>query len=135
MLDAQITAAILGVGLAGAIFYLVRRDHLHGPFAAWWLMVAASTLVLGMFPSLVIWLGKLTGINYAPVLPIIIGLSMVLLRLLKLDIDRSRQERQMRRLTQKLAILEQELEQLRKASTPVRPNAPAGPTSASNDPS
>jgi hypothetical protein len=114
MLDAQITAAILGIGLAGAIFYLVRRDHLHGPFAAWWLMVAAATLVLGMFPSLVIWLGKLTGINYAPVLPIIIGLSMVLLRLLKLDIDRSRQERRMRRLTQKLAILEQEIEQLRR---------------------
>jgi hypothetical protein len=35
MLDAQITAAILGIALAGAIFYLVRRDHLHGPFAAW----------------------------------------------------------------------------------------------------
>ncbi|MEO7012837.1 MAG: DUF2304 domain-containing protein [Dokdonella sp.] len=114
MLDAQITAAILGVGLAGAILYLVRRDHLHGPFAAWWLMVAAATLILGMFPSLVVWLGKLTGINYAPVLPIIIGLSMVLLRLLKLDIDRSRQERRMRRLTQKLAILEQEIEQLRR---------------------
>jgi hypothetical protein len=113
MLDAQITAAILGFTLAGAIFYLVRRDHLHGPFAAWWLMVAAATLILGMFPALVIWLGKLTGINYAPVLPIIIGLSMVLLRLLKLDIDRSRQERQMRRLTQKLAILEQEIERLR----------------------
>ena len=39
---------------------------------------------------------------------------MVLLRLLKLDIDRSRQERRMRRLTQKLAILEQEIEQLRR---------------------
>ena len=116
MLDAQITAAILGIGLAGAIFYLVRRDHLHGPFAAWWLMVAAATLVLGMFPALVIWLGKLTGINYAPVLPIIIGLSLVLLRLLKLDVDRSRQERQMRRLTQKLAILEQEIAQLREQS-------------------
>lgn len=119
MLDAQITAAILGIGLAGAIFFLVRRDHLHGPFAAWWLMVATATLLLGMFPSLVIWLGRLTGINYAPVLPIIIGLSMVLLRLLKLDIDRSRQERQMRRLTQKLAILEREIEQLRSpARTP-----------------
>ena len=116
MLDAQITAAILGIGLAGAIFFLVRHDHLHGPFAAWWLSVAAATLALGMFPSLVIWLGRLTGINYAPVLPIIIGLSMVLLRLLKLDIDRSRQERQMRRLTQKLAILEQEIERLRSAA-------------------
>ncbi len=117
MLNAQITAAILGIGLAGAIFYLVRRDHLHGPFAAWWLAVAAATLALGMFPSLVVWLGVLTGISYAPVVPIIVGLSFVLLRMLKLDIDRSRQERQVRRLTQKLAILEQELERLRQAPT------------------
>jgi hypothetical protein len=49
---------------------------------------------------------------YAPVLPIIIGLSLILIRLLKLDIDRSKQERRMRRLTQKLAILEQELDRL-----------------------
>ena len=115
MLNAQITAAILGIGLAGAIFYLVRRDHLHGPFAAWWLAVAAATLALGMFPSLVVWLGVLTGISYAPVVPIIVGLSFVLLRMLKLDIDRSRQERQVRRLTQKLAILEQEIERMRQA--------------------
>ena len=113
MLDAQITAAILGVCLAGAIFYLVRRDHLHGPYAAWWLMVAAATLILGIFPAVVTWLGLLTGLKYAPVLPIIVALSLILLRLLKLDIDRSRQERQIRRLTQKLAILDHELQSLR----------------------
>ena len=113
MLDAQITAAILGVCLAGAIFYLVRRAHLHGPYAAWWLMVAAATLILGIFPAVVTWLGLLTGIKYAPVLPIIVALSLILLRLLKLDIDRSRQERQIRRLTQKLAILDHELQSLR----------------------
>ena len=45
-------------------------------------------------------------------LPIIVGLSLVLIRLLKLDVDRSKQERQIRRLTQKLAILEQELDRL-----------------------
>ena len=45
-------------------------------------------------------------------LPIVVGLSLVLIRMLKLDIDRSQQERQIRRLTQKLAILEQELDRL-----------------------
>lgn len=112
MLTGQITSAILGVGLAGAILFLVRRDHLHGPFALWWFAVATATFVLGVFPNVVIWLGRATGIVYAPVLPIIIGLSLVLIRLLKLDIDRSKQERQIRRLTQKLAILEQELDRL-----------------------
>ncbi|MEO8458884.1 MAG: DUF2304 domain-containing protein, partial [Dokdonella sp.] len=51
---------------------------------------------------------------------IIIGLSFVLLRLLKLDIERSRQERQLRRLTQKLAILERELD-IRNGSTYANP--------------
>jgi hypothetical protein len=112
MLTGQITSAVLGVGLAGAILFLVRRDHLHGPYAMWWFAVAAATFVLGVFPNVVVWLGRETGIGYAPVLPIIIGLSLVLIRLLKLDIDRSKHERKMRRLTQKLAILEQELERL-----------------------
>lgn len=111
-LTSQITSAILGTALAGAILFLVRRDHLHGPYAMWWFAVAAATLVLGVFPQTVVWLGDITGIGYAPVLPIIIGLSLVLIRLLKLDVDRSRQERQIRRLTQKLAILEQELDRI-----------------------
>jgi hypothetical protein len=112
MLTGQITSAILGIALAGAILFLVRRDHLHGPYAVWWFAVAAATFVLGVFLGVVTWLGHATGIVYAPVLPIIVGLSLVLIRLLKLDIDRSRQERRLRRLTQKLAILEQELERL-----------------------
>jgi len=112
MLTGQITSAILGVVIAGAILFLVRRDHLHGPYALWWLGVAAATFVLGVFPKVVAWLGRETGIVYAPVLPIIIAVALILIRMLKLDIDRSRQERQMRRLTQKLAILERELERL-----------------------
>lgn len=109
MVTGQITSAILGIALAGAILFLVRRDHLHGPYALWWFAVAAATFALGVFPKLIPWLGKVTGIFYAPVLPIVVGLSLVLIRMLKLDVDRSKQERRVRRLTQKLAILEQEL--------------------------
>lgn len=116
-MTAQITAALLGLALAGSILYLVRRDHLHGPYALWWLIVAAATLVLGFVPRTIDWLAHLSGIAYPPVLPIIIGLSLILLRLLQLDIERSRQERQIRRLNQKLAILEEELTTLRRALT------------------
>ncbi len=125
MLTAHATGAVLGVALALSILILVRKDHLHGPYALWWFAVAAAAFVLGVFPHLVDWLGRLTGIAYAPVLPILVGLSLVLVRLLKLDIDRSRQERRLRRLTQKLAILEQELSQL--AARPTQPDdaAPA----------
>lgn len=114
----QITAALIGLLLASSILFLVRRDHLHGPYALWWLIVAASTLVLGVAPRLVDRLAEFAGIAYPPVLPIIIGVSLILIRLLQLDIERSRQERQIRRLTQKLAILEEEILRLRDASAP-----------------
>ena len=114
-MSAVITTALIGILMATAILYLVRRDHLHGSYALWWLAVAAAALLLGIFPQTIDWLGRITGIAYAPVLPIIFGLGMILLRMLKMDIDRSRSERQLRRLTQKLGILEEELAQTREA--------------------
>ncbi|MEO8672694.1 MAG: DUF2304 domain-containing protein [Tahibacter sp.] len=122
-MSAQITAALLGLLLAGSILYLVRRDHLHGPYALWWLIIAAATLVLGFVPRTIDWLAHLSGVAYPPVLPIILGLSLILLRMLQLDIERSRQERQIRRLNQKLAILEEELTSLQNARlrTPKEP--------------
>jgi hypothetical protein len=114
-MTAQITAGFIGVLLAGTILYLVRRDHLHGSYALWWLAIAAVILLLGVFPPVIDWLGRVTGIYYPPVLPIIVGIGMILIRMLKMDIDRSQQERQLRRLTQKLAILEQEIGAARRA--------------------
>lgn len=119
-MNSQITSALIGALLAGAILYLVRRDHMHGSYALWWLAIAAAILVLGVFPPVIDWLGRVTGISYPPVLPIIVGIGMILIRMLRTDIDRSRQERQLRRLAQKLAILEQELSAVRRdrASAP-----------------
>jgi len=124
-MNAALTTSIIGVLIAGAILYLVRRDHLHGSYALWWLAVAAATLLLSAFPKAVDWLGHITGIYYPPILPIIVAIGMILLRMLKMDIDRSRSERQLRRLTQKIGILEQELVDAKRTSAagtePVRP--------------
>ena len=108
-MTSQLTSAAIGILLAGAILYLVRRDHMHGSYALWWLAIAAAILLLGVFPPVIDGLGRITGISYPPILPIIVGIGMILIRMLRTDIDRSRQERQLRRLAQKLAILEQEL--------------------------
>lgn len=124
-MTAQITAGILGALLAGAILYLVRRDHLHGSYALWWLAVAVVILLLGVFPPVIDWLGRVTGISYPPVLPIIVGIGMILIRMLKMDIDRSQQERQLRRLTQKLAILDQEITAARSTNATSRESLPA----------
>lgn len=120
-----VATSIIGVLMAGAILYLVRRDHLHGSYALWWLAVAAAALLIGVFPQTIDWLGHVTGIYYPPVLPIIVAIGMILLRMLKMDIDRSRSERQLRRLTQKLGIIEQELVQAKKQASTLAPDAAA----------
>jgi len=104
-----IVSMVVGFALAGTILYLVRRDHLHGSYAVWWLAVAIVTLVLAVFPHIVDWLGETLGIAYPPILAIVIAMAFTLIRMLQMDIDRSRQERSLRRLTQRLAILDQEL--------------------------
>jgi hypothetical protein len=108
-----LVSSFIGICLAGAILYLVRRDHLHGSYASWWLAVAGITLILGVFPQLIDELGHFIGIYYPPILPIIVGMAFILIRMLQMDVDRSRQERNLRRLTQRIAILDQELSETR----------------------
>jgi hypothetical protein len=107
------TAAGLGIFIAGSILWLVRRDHMHGSHSLWWLAVAASALLVGFAPSAVDFIGALLGVNYPPMLLVIGVLAALLLKLLQLDIETSRRERRMRRLIQKMAIMELELRELR----------------------
>ncbi|TVQ97966.1 MAG: DUF2304 domain-containing protein [Desulfovibrionales bacterium] len=102
----QWTTALLGLGIASAILLLIRRDSLHVRHAVWWLVVAAGSMLLGFFPGLMDRLGVLLGVHYPPVLFLTMALGMVLIKILTMDIERSRQERALRRLTQRIALLE-----------------------------
>lgn len=111
---------VVGLCLAGAIFYLVRRNHLHGPYAAGWLALAAVIIVVSIWPRSIDWASQLVGIYYPPILVCMLAIAALLLKSLIGDLERSQQERSLRRLSQKLAILENELERLKRGE-PVPP--------------
>lgn len=114
MSSLHITTALLGLSLAVAIMWLLRRDHLHLVHGVFWLVVAALAALLGVWPGLVDKLAHLAGISYPPAL-LFLGAAMVLLiKALHADILNTRVEREVRRLNQRLALLE--LEQLHQAS-------------------
>jgi hypothetical protein len=125
-----LTAMALGLGLALGILWLVRRDQLHGSYAIWWLLLALVALLLGLFPGLVDWVGARFGVAYPPMLLAVVAIIAILLKLVAVDIDVTRRERRLRRLVQKVAILELELQQLRpdagKPSPALRDEAGAG---------
>ncbi|MCP5420030.1 MAG: DUF2304 domain-containing protein [Gammaproteobacteria bacterium] len=106
MITYQLTSTVIGLVIAGSILFLVRRDHMHGPYALWWLGMALLALLLGIFPQ---WFDKLAGffgVRYPPALALVMGLALMLIKMVTMDVERSRQERKIRRLAQRLAMLE-----------------------------
>ncbi len=105
----QITTMVIGVCVALVILLLVRRNHLHGGYGVWWLLIAVATAFAGMFPRLLDKVGMYLGVTYPPILVMVLAVGLILVKMLTMDLDRSRQEKQIRRMAQRVALLEEEL--------------------------
>jgi hypothetical protein len=105
----SLVTGIIGVATAITIMYLIRKDHLHVRYGLWWMAAAAAFALLGLFPSIVDYVAHRLGIAYPPVLALILGLVALVLKILVMDIERSRNTIKMQRLVQRIALLEAEL--------------------------
>ncbi len=101
-----ITTSLLGVGLAAAIVFLLRRDHLHLSHGIFWLGVAFLAAIFGVWPSTIDYLASVVGISYPPALFFLATVILLLIKALHADILNTRIERQVRRLNQRLAMYE-----------------------------
>ena len=108
----QLTSLAIGLVLAAVILLLVRRAHLHGPHALWWLGLAAAIIILGTWPRLTDLIAPYLGVSYPPIVAVILGFALVLVKMMSMDLERSRQEQGLRRLAQRLALLEARIESL-----------------------
>jgi len=108
----HVFTASTGLLTAGFILYLVRRDHLHSRYALWWIPAAIVIAILGLFPRLIDWIAPGFGISYAPIFIVVIAVIALVIKVLVMDIERSRNEVKLERLTQRLGMLEQELHEL-----------------------
>lgn len=109
MVSLQFTTTLLGAGLAGVILVLVRRDHLHLSHGAFWIVVAAVAVLLGMWPALLDRVATIAGISYPPTFLLLGAIIILFVKSLYADIASTRVERQVRRLNQRLAIYESEV--------------------------
>lgn len=105
--------ASVGLVLAAFIIYLIRRDRLSAGYTIGWFLIAAAMCVLGLFPAITDWAGKILNIHYPPILLVILACCFILMKLLFMDIDRSRRDKRIRSLVQRLALYEAEVEQKR----------------------
>ncbi len=108
----QLFSMLIGVLIGAVILFMLRRDHIHGSHAIWWLITAAGVTVLGLFPWISDILGQWLGVSYPPILAVLLGMGVLLIKVLSMDVEHARQERHVRRLTQRMALLEARLEAL-----------------------
>ncbi len=106
MITLQLTTALLGVGLAAVILLLVRRDHLYLLHGLFWVAVAVAAALLGAWPGLIDRLARVAGITYPPALLLLLATLVLFIKALHGDLVNTRIERDVRRLNQRLAMLE-----------------------------
>lgn len=110
-------SSAVGLAVAGLILWLIRRDRLHVDHGLMWIGVAIGFALLGFAPGIIDWVAQRLGIAYPPIIGVLIALALLVLKILLMDIERSHIATRTQRLTQRLAMLEAELEELRKKST------------------
>lgn len=103
---------IIGIITAITIVILIRKDHLHVRYGLWWMGVAAMFALLGLFPAIFDSFAKYLGIAYPPILAFTLGAVVLVIKILLVDIERSRKSVEQQRLTQRLALLESDLREL-----------------------
>ena len=106
MTSYNLASAAIGLTVAAIILFLVRRDQLHTRYALWWIPLAIGIGLLGVFPQITDAIAPIFGISYPPILPVLLGFVLVVVKILLMDIERSRNEVKLHRLIQRVAMLE-----------------------------
>lgn len=79
---------------------------MHGLF---WVLVAGAAAVLGAWPGLIDRLAMVLGVIYPPTLLLLLVSMVLLIKALHSDMLNTRIERDVRRLNQRIALLEADL--------------------------
>ena len=109
----SIITGIIGLVVATLIILLMRQDRLHVQHGLGWIFVAIGFALLGFSPGVIDAVAKEFGIGYPPVLGLTLGIAILVIKVLFMDIERSRIEIRNQRLVQRLAMLEADLNKLK----------------------
>ena len=110
----NLLAALAAVIVLIFIIDLLRRGVLREKYAVLWIFVSGVAILFALFPDTLEWLTQRAGVAYQS--NMIFFLTMVLLVLVSvhLSYELSRHEARIRRLAEEVALLDEELANLRR---------------------
>jgi len=120
-----IVTATAGLVMLLVIFELLRRRQLREKYGALWLVVAIGVLPLALIPTLLDGFTKSLGIASGLSLFLFLAIVFLLLVTVHLSWECSRLEEETRDLSEEIAMLRNDFEELRRAAdkTDVREEA------------
>lgn len=105
---------LICLGLLVVIIELLRRQHLREKYAILWLVIAVALPIVFFSERLIDRISIMVGIMYPPTLVFIAAILGLLLLTLMLSVIDSHQTDRIIKLTQKVALLDERLDQLLK---------------------
>jgi hypothetical protein len=108
----SLVTGTIGIATAITIMVLIRRDHLHVRYGLWWVAAAVVFALLGFVPAIFDNIALYLGIAYSPILALTLGATILVIKILVMDIERSRNAIKLQRLVQRIALLESDFRQL-----------------------
>lgn len=108
----SIVTGFIGLLVAAIIIVMMRRDTLHAQHGLGWIIVALCFALLGFSPEIIDHIAQKLGVAYPPVLALTLAIAVLVIKILLMDIERSRIEVRNQRLIQRMAMLEADLKKL-----------------------
>jgi uncharacterized membrane protein YozB (DUF420 family) len=119
----RVVTGLLSFLMLVAALEAVRRTQMHERYALLWVATGLVILLFALYPTTVlVWLQRLTGMQYVTAIVIVI-FAFLLLVSFHFSIMLSRARDDAARLARRLAILEQRLLEVERATPPAPPTA------------
>jgi hypothetical protein len=109
----NILAALTAVVTFIFVFSLLRKGVLREKYAVLWLFFSGAALLFAIFPGLLVWFSGVIGVAEPVNLLFFITVVLLILVSVQLSYELSRHEARIRRLAEEVALLDQQIRELR----------------------
>lgn len=120
-MSVYITAILVCGIMAVALVYLLRTRRLREKYAAIWIVLTLSVIVLAAFPQLAFWVSGLVGVQTPVNLVYALAIVVLLAVCIQLSTEVSNLEEETRTLAEEIALLRLDVRELAEAAAPARP--------------
>lgn len=94
-----------GVVVVAVVIEMVRRRYLRGRYAVVWVVLGSWAAVLALFPALLEWAARVTGVTVPLNLLLFLGSIAMLIMLVQLSSEAGRLRERTRVLAEEVALL------------------------------